>query len=264
MNRRARHAPDLVDLDDIVYGIHAVSEALVAGEVLKKIHVGEERRRDPFVRPLLAKAGELQIPVRFEHHAFFAKFPYKAHQSVIAYAAPFPYVSLEEAIEQRTVGHNALFVVLDHITDPHNAGAIIRTAECAGVNAVVLPERRAAGVNGTVRKASAGATQHVPVARVANVAEALRKFKKAGVWVVGADLGPDAATHTEADLARNLALVIGSEGQGLSQIVRRECDYLVRIPVEGKIASLNASVAAGVLLYEAVRQRAAPPGIRPP
>lgn len=259
MNKRVHHARDLDDLDDIVYGIHAVSEALAAGEVLKKIHVGEERRRDSFVRPLLAKAGELRIPVRFEHHPFFAKFPYKAHQSVVAYAEPFPYVSLEEAIAQRNADHSALFVVLDHITDPHNAGAIIRTAECAGADAVVLPRRRAAGVNGTVRKASAGATQHIQIARVANVADALRKLKKSGAWVVGADLGPGAVLHTQADLARDLALVIGAEGQGLSQIVRRECDYLVRIPVQGKVASLNASVAAGIVLYEAFRQRGALP-----
>jgi len=257
LNKRRKRPYGDVDLDDVVYGIHAVGEALSAGEALKKIHLGEERRSDAVVRPLLERARELQIPVRFEHRGFFANFPYKAHQSVIAYSAPFPYVTLEEAISQRNTEHSALFVVLDHITDPHNAGAIIRTAECAGADAVILPERRAAGVNGTVRKSAAGAAEHLPVVRVASIADTLRKLKKSGAWAVGADLGPGAVLHTEADLARDLAVVIGAEGAGLSEIVRRECDYLVRIPVEGKVASLNASVAAGVLLYEALRQRAA-------
>ncbi|MBC5829451.1 MAG: 23S rRNA (guanosine(2251)-2'-O)-methyltransferase RlmB [Candidatus Eremiobacteraeota bacterium] len=256
MKKRGHRPRDLVDLDDVMYGVRAVNEALLAGEPLKKIHLAEDRRRDPFVRRIVAKAGELQIPVRFERHDFFAKFPYKAHQNVVAYAAPFPYVTLEEAIASRKLEHPALFVVLDHVTDPHNAGAIIRTAECAGADAVVVPERRAAGVNGTVRKAAAGATEHVPVARVANVADALRKLKRAGAWVVGADLGSHAVLHTQADLARDLALVIGAEGTGISQIVRRECDYFVRVPLEGKVESLNASVAAGIVLYEALRQRA--------
>jgi 23S rRNA (guanosine2251-2'-O)-methyltransferase len=146
-------------------------------------------------------------------------------------------------------------VVLDHITDPHNAGAIIRTCECVGADAVIVPERRAAGVNATVRKAAAGAAAHIPIARVSNVADALRKLKKANVWVVGADLGEGSVELTQADLARDLAVVIGAEGTGLSQLVKRECDYLVTIPMFGKIESLNASVAAGVLLYEVVRQR---------
>jgi 23S rRNA (guanosine2251-2'-O)-methyltransferase len=150
-----------------------------------------------------------------------------------------------------------LIVVLDHITDPHNAGAIIRTAECAGADGLVIPERRAAGVNATVRKAAAGAAAHLPIARVANIADAIRKLKKANVWVAGADLGPGSVDFAQADLARDIAVVIGAEGAGLSQLVRRECDYLVRIPLFGEVASLNASVAAGVLLYEAVRQRRA-------
>jgi 23S rRNA (guanosine2251-2'-O)-methyltransferase len=165
-------------------------------------------------------------------------------------------VTLEEAIATREPGRG-LFVVLDHITDPHNAGAIIRSAECAGANAVVLPERRAAGVNATVRKASAGATAHLPIARVANVAGALRMLKKAGVWIAGAAAAPDAVDYTKADLRGDVALVIGAEGDGISPVVRKECDYLVRIPMFGTLESLNASVAAGVLLFEVRRQRGA-------
>jgi len=244
-----------VDLDDVVYGVHAVSEAISAGEKLRRIHIGDDRKRDPALRLLLDRAREAQISVRFESRAFFASFPYKAHQSVVAIGAPFEYVSLDEAIAGRKKTGSALFVVLDHITDPHNLGAIIRTAECAGADAVVIPERRAAGVNATVRKAAAGAAAYVPVARVANVATALRTLKKAGVWVAGAAVESEAMPYTGADLARDVALVIGAEGTGLAPLVRRECDYLVAIPLEGQIASLNASVAAGILLYEALRQR---------
>ncbi|MGZ3574346.1 MAG: 23S rRNA (guanosine(2251)-2'-O)-methyltransferase RlmB [Vulcanimicrobiaceae bacterium] len=246
---------ELPDLDDVMYGVHAVDEALAAGEKLRRIHVGEDRRRDPVVRRLLERARELDVDVRFEEPRFFTQFPYKAHQSVIAFGAPFPYVTLEETIAARKGSGPALYVVLDHITDPHNAGAIIRTAECAGADAVIIPERRAAGVNATVRKAAAGAAAHIPIARVANIADAIRRLKKANVWVAGADLGEGATEFTKADLARELAIVIGAEGTGISHLVKRECDYLVTVPMLGRVGSLNASVAAGVLLYEAVRQR---------
>lgn len=249
-----RRGPEL-DLDDVIYGVHAVGEALAAGEKLRRIHIGDDRKRDPALRLVIERARDAQVPVRFESRAFFASFPYKAHQSVVAIGAPFVYVSLDEAIAARSQTRPALFVVLDHLTDPHNLGAIIRTAECAGVDAVVIPERRAAGVNATVRKAAAGAAAYVPVARVANVANSLRTLKKAGLWIVGSAADGDAVSYTKADLARDLALVIGAEGSGLAPLVARECDYHVSIPLVGRIASLNASVATGILLYEAVRQR---------
>jgi 23S rRNA (guanosine2251-2'-O)-methyltransferase len=247
-----------LDLDDVMYGIHAVEEALAAGEVLRRIHIGDDRKRDPAMRTLIERANESGATVRFEQRGFFAQFPYKAHQNVVAFGAPFAYVGLDEAIAAGKPGSPRLIVVLDHLTDPHNVGAIIRTAECAGAGAVVMPERRAAGVNATVRKAAAGAAAHIPVARVANVAGALRAMKKAGIWIAGAALDPSSAEHTKADFNRDLALVIGAEGGGISPVVRKECDYLVRIPLFGEIASLNASVAAGVLLYEARRQRTQP------
>jgi 23S rRNA (guanosine2251-2'-O)-methyltransferase len=250
LNRR--NAPQL---DDIVYGIHAVEEALAGGEPLRRIHVADQRRRDPALRELLAAADRAGVAVRFEGRGFFAQFPYKAHQSVIAYATPFDYVSLEEALEGRRATEPALFVVLDHITDPHNLGAIIRTAEAAGADAVVLPERRSAGVNATVRKAAAGATAYLPIARVANVAQSLRRLKEAGLWVAGADLGDEAQRYDRADLRADLAVVLGAEGGGISPVVRKECDLLLRIPMAGKVASLNASVAAAILLYEVRRQR---------
>jgi 23S rRNA (guanosine2251-2'-O)-methyltransferase len=260
VDRRRRIAPQRgeraprTDLDDVVYGIHAVNEALVAGEPLRRIHVGDERKNDPALRNLLELARTAEVAIRFESRGFFANFPYKAHQSVVAYGAPFDYVSLDEAIHTPRVGPG-LFVVLDHVTDPHNVGAIIRTTEAAGGTALILPERRSAGVNATVRKSAAGAAAHLPIARVANIAQSIRSLKKAGIWVAGAALGEGAVPYATADFARDIALVIGAEGEGISPLVRRECDYLVSIPMPGKTQSLNASVAAGILLYEAVRQR---------
>ena len=244
-----------LDLDGIIYGVHAVEEALQGGEHLLRIHVADQRRRDPALRELLAAAEKSGIHIRFESRGFFAQFPYKAHQSVVAFAAPFDYASLGEALERRPRTTPALFVVLDHITDPHNLGAIIRTAEAVGANAVVVPERRSAGVNATVRKAAAGATAYIPIVRVANVAQSLRSLKDAGLWVAGADVSPGATPYTQADLKIDLALVLGAEGGGISPVVRKECDLLLGIPMAGRVASLNASVAAAVLLYEVRRQR---------
>jgi len=245
---------DNLDLDDVVYGVHAVEEALAATEPLRRIYIGDERKRDPALRKLIDAAKVAGLPIRYESRTFFSQFPYRAHQSVVAFGTPFEYATIEETIASREAG-SRLFVVLGHITDPHNAGAIIRSAECAGATAVVIPERRAAGVNATVRKSAAGATAHVPIARVANVAGALRTMKKAGIWAAGAAAGEGALEYTRADLRGDLALVIGSEGDGISQVVRKECDFLVRIPMFGNLESLNASVAAGILLFEARRQR---------
>lgn len=245
------------DFDDVIYGIHSIEEALVAGERLRGVHVADDRKKDGALRVVLARAKELAVPVRFEDRQFFAKLPFKTHQGVVAIAPPFEYATLHDIIGGRRLGKHRLFVILDHLTDPHNVGAIVRTAECAGADGLVLPDRRSAGINATVRKSAAGAAAHLPIARVGNVTDSIRALKKAGVWVAGADAGPDAVAMTKADFDRDLALVIGAEGDGLSQLVKRECDYLVKIPMLGEIASLNASVAAAVLIYEALRQRGA-------
>jgi 23S rRNA (guanosine2251-2'-O)-methyltransferase len=245
-----------LDFDNLVYGIHAVGEALAAGEPLRVIHVAVDRSKDGALRALLARAKERNVPVRFERRAFFERVPLRAHQGVVAIAPPFEYASLHDILaRKRGDGTLRLIVVLDHLTDPHNVGAIIRTAEAAGADGVVLPVRRSAGVNATVRKSAAGAAAHLPIARVANIADAIRALKKAGVWVVGADVSLQAAEPARTDLNRDLALVIGAEGSGLSPLVKRECDYLVTLPMRGRVASLNASVAAAILIYEALRQR---------
>ncbi|MBV8066867.1 MAG: 23S rRNA (guanosine(2251)-2'-O)-methyltransferase RlmB [Candidatus Eremiobacteraeota bacterium] len=245
-----------IDLDDLVYGIHSVGEALAAGEKLRVIHVAVDRSKDVRLGKLLAKAKERNVPVRFEQRGFFARIPFKAHQGVVAVTSPFPYASLNEILTRKGAdGRKRLIVALDHLTDPHNVGAIVRTAEAAGADGLVLPERRSAGVNPTVRKAAAGAAAYLPIARVSNLAGALRTMKKADIWAVGADPSADAIDLGRADLDRDLVVVVGSEGSGLSQLVKRECDYLVRLPMRGRVASLNASVAAAILIYEALRQQ---------
>jgi 23S rRNA (guanosine2251-2'-O)-methyltransferase len=251
-----RRAKAPLDFDDVIYGIHAVDEALDSGERLRAIHISDDRKRDPMLRRILENAKAANIPVRFEERNWFAQLPYKAHQGCVALAPPYSYASLHDVLGKSHEGRR-LFVILDHITDPHTLGAIIRTAESAGADAVVIPERRAAGVNATVRKAAAGAADHLPVVRVSNIADTIRTLKKANIWAAGADAGQGAQTMTEADLDRDLALVMGAE-DGLSQLVKRECDFLVRIPMHGKTESLNASVATAILLYEALRQRRDP------
>ncbi|MBV9233371.1 MAG: 23S rRNA (guanosine(2251)-2'-O)-methyltransferase RlmB [Candidatus Eremiobacteraeota bacterium] len=242
------------DFDDCVYGIHAVEEALRANEPLRAIHVNAARGGDPLLRRILTTATERKIAVRMEPRAFFERLPFKAHQGVVAVTPPFPYVALPELLRRAPPGQR-MFVLLDHLTDPHNVGAIARTAEATGASGMVLPERRSAGINATVRKAAAGATAYLPVARVGSLAGAIRMLKEAGVWAVGADASEGAVDLAKADLNRDLALVIGAEGEGLGTLIKRECDYLVRIPMRGHVASLNASVAAAVLLYETLRQR---------
>lgn len=260
MDRRRRVTAPAArfDFDDVVYGIHAIVEALTAGEPLRAIYVAADRKRDAPLRDLLARAEELRVPVRFERRTFFAALPMRAHQGAVAMAPPFSYASLHDVLGAAPRAAKRLYVLLDHLTDPHNIGAIVRTADAAGVDAVILPERRSGGINATVRKAAAGATAHVPIVRVTNLAEAVRTLKKSAVWVAGADADAGATPMSDADFDRDLALTIGAEGSGLSPLVKRECDYLVRIPMRGALASLNASVAAGVLLYEALRQRSAP------
>jgi 23S rRNA (guanosine2251-2'-O)-methyltransferase len=250
---RRRFTP--LDGDDLIYGIHAVGEALAAGEPLRAIHVATDRSKDRALTELLARAKERGVPVRSERRAFFERLPFKAHQGVVGIAPPFAYASLHDILARRRDGQARLILVLDHLTDPHNVGAIIRTAEAAGADGVILPARRSAGVNATVRKAAAGATAYLPIARVSNIADAIRVMKKAGIWIAGAEASAEGVDAWQADLNRDLALVIGGEGSGLAQLVRRECDYLVKLPMRGQVASLNASVAAAILVYESLRQR---------
>ncbi|MBX6396122.1 MAG: 23S rRNA (guanosine(2251)-2'-O)-methyltransferase RlmB, partial [Alicyclobacillaceae bacterium] len=182
------------------------------------------------------------------------------HQGVIADVAPFAYADVDDLLAAvAESGRPGLFVLLDGIEDPHNLGSILRTAEACGVDGVVIPKRRAAAVTETVSKASAGAVEYVPVARVANLPQTVVRFKEAGYWVIGAD-GNGRRSYLDPDYSVPTALVIGGEGTGLSRLVRQRCDEVVHIPMFGRVNSLNAGVAAAVLLYEVVRQRTGPQG----
>ena len=178
-----------------------------------------------------------------------------AHQGVIALTSVREYVSVEDILNiAREKGENPLIVVCDEISDPHNLGAIIRTAECAGAHGVIIPKRRSVGLTAVVGKASAGALEYLPVARVSNITAAIDTLKKAGVWVYGTAAEGDTTLY-RADLKSAAAIVIGNEGEGMSRLVSEACDFKVSIPMHGRISSLNASNAAAILLYEAVRQR---------
>ena len=243
------------DREDIVEGRNAVIEALRAGRGIDKIYLAKGET-DKTLGHIEAKARDAGIPVvRADRRRLDAMSVTRAHQGVIAVAAVREYRSVADILAVAEAKGEAPFVVLcDEISDPRNFGAIVRSAECAGVHGVVIPKRRSAGLTSIVGKTSAGAVSYLPVARVANLSAALRELQKEGVWVFGADAGGTTPLY-EADLRGPAAIVIGSEGDGLGRLVRESCDFLVSIPLKGRIQSLNASNAAAVLLYEAVRQR---------
>ena len=178
-----------------------------------------------------------------------------AHQGVIAFAQSLDYLSLDDLIAQATENSAApFFILLDEIQDPHNFGSILRTAEAAGVDGIIIPKRRAVGYTPIVVKTSAGAVEYLPVAQVTNLARTIDRLKEEGFWIAGADLEAEQSCY-EADLTGSLGLVIGSEGSGMRRLVKEKCDFLIKMPMEGQIESLNASVAAGILTYESLRQR---------
>ncbi len=241
--------------DGIIEGRNAVTEALRAGTAIDKIYLlkGEG---DSALGHIASAARERGIVVSHaDRRKLDAMSRTHAHQGVIAVAAVREYASVEDILAAaKAKGEPPLVVICDELTDPHNLGAVIRTAECAGAHGVVIPKRRSAGLTAVVAKTSAGAVSHLPVARVANLASLLERLKKEGLWIFGA--AAEAATPLyDADLKGPAAIVIGSEGSGMSRLVAERCDVLVSIPLRGKLNSLNASAAAAVLLYEAVRQR---------
>ena len=233
-------------------GFHAVEEALTAGRPLDRIVVARGRhgeRVEAVVR--LAKANN--VPLRFEDRQQIDRLVgTREHQGVAALGAAKPAVELEDLLRLKT--GNGLLVLLDGIEDPHNLGAIVRTSLAAGASGVIIPERRAAGLTDTVERASAGALAHLPVARVKNLVRAMEEMKEAGYWLVGLDERAE-KSYTVVDLKGSVGIVLGREGEGLHELTRKRCDFLVSIPTTGPVRSLNVSVAAGVMLFEAVRQR---------
>jgi len=245
------------EADGLIEGRNAVIEALRAGTSIDKIYLqkGETDKTLGHIASTARAAGIVVVDADKRKLDFMSRT--HAHQGVIALASVREYVSVEDILNiAREKGENPLIVVCDEISDPHNLGAIIRTAECAGAHGVIIPKRRSAGLTSIVGKTSAGAVSYVPVARVPNIAALLKDLQKAGVWVFGT-AAEGTTTLYSADLKGPAAIVIGSEGDGMTRLVREGCDFLVSIPMKGRISSLNASAAAAILLYEAVRQRLA-------
>jgi len=234
-------------------GFHAVEEPLTAGRPLDRVVIARGRKGER-VEAVVRRAKANGVPVRFEDRQQIDRLVgSREHQGVAALGAAKPAVALEDLLHLKT-GHG-LIVLLDGIEDPHNLGAIVRTALVAGASGVVIPERRAAGLTDTVERASAGALAHLPVARVKNLVRAMEEMKEAGYWLVGLDERAEKG-YTGVDLKASVGIVLGREGEGLHELTRKRCDFLVSIPTIGPVRSLNVSVAAGVMLYEAVRQRA--------
>ena len=233
-------------------GFHAVEEALEAGRALDRIVIARGRHGER-LETIVRLAKSRGVPVRFEDRQQIDRLAgTREHQGIAALAAAKPTVELEDLL--RAKAGNGLVVLLDGVEDPHNLGAIIRTSLAAGATGLVIPERRAAGLSDTVERASAGALAHLPVARVKNLVRAMEEMKQAGYWLVGLDERAEKA-YTEADFKLPVGIVLGGEGEGLHELTRKRCDFLVSIPTSGPVKSLNVSVAAGVVLFEAVRQR---------
>lgn len=233
-----------------------MAEALKAGRPVQRLLIAEQRKSDREVREIIRLARDRGIEVRItSRDALNREAPNALHQGLIAIAAAREYASLDDILRlPAQKGQTPLFLVLDGVEDPRNLGAILRTAEAAGVHGVIVPERRSAGLTETVAKTSAGALEYVPVVRVVNVVNTIEDLKKAGVWVVGAEADSD-TIYWDADVAGPTAIVLGGEEKGIRRLVRERCDYVVSLPLMGRINSLNVSVAAGVLLYEVLRQR---------
>ena len=243
------------EADGIIEGRNAVLEALRAGPSIDKLYLARGET-DAALGHIASTARDKGIVVvEADRRKLDGMSRTHAHQGVIALAAVREYASVDDILNAaRAKGEPPLIVVCDELSDPHNLGAVIRTAECAGAHGVIIPKRRSAGLTAVVAKTSAGAVSHVPVARVSNLPALLRQLKDEGVWVFGTDAAGDRLLY-EADLKGPAAIVIGSEGSGMGRLVGENCDFLVRIPMRGKLNSLNASAAAAILLYEAVRQR---------
>src|SRR5271163_2051850 len=233
-------------------GFHAVEEALAAGRALDRIVIARGRHGER-VEAVVQLAKAKGVPVRFEDRMQIDRLVgTREHQGVAALGAAKPEMGLEDLLAAKTP--QGMLVLLDGIEDPHNLGAIVRTALAAGANGVVIPERRAAGLTDTVERASAGALAHLPIARVKNLVRAMEEMKEAGYWLVGLDERAE-KSYTDVDLQDSVGIVLGSEGEGLHELTRKRCDFLVSLPTSGPVRSLNVSVAAGVMLFEVVRQR---------
>ncbi|HEY6307147.1 MAG TPA: 23S rRNA (guanosine(2251)-2'-O)-methyltransferase RlmB [Candidatus Angelobacter sp.] len=238
----------------IIFGIHAVEEALTArGRAFEYVALAPGRG-DARIQSLIQLCRASGVPVRSMPRDQLTRLAKTAHhQGVVAVTAEKRYGDLEDLLAHKRAAYSFL-LVLDGIEDPHNLGALIRTAEGAGVDGIVIPERRAVGVTATVVKASAGASEHLPIAKVTNIGRAIEEMKSRNIWTVGLDERGQ-KTYDELDYKMDCALVLGAEGHGLHEQIRKKCDFLVSIPMLGKVPSLNVSVAGAIVMYEVARQR---------
>ena len=257
-DRRRRPAPVAAPVEEIegqLEGRNALTEALRSGRTVDKVFIatGEIDRGLQRLAAEAKDAGAVIVPV--DRRKLDAMSTTHSHQGVIALVAAHEYASIDDILEEAASrGETALSVICDELSDPHNLGAIMRSAECAGAHGVIIPKRRSVGLTATVAKASAGAVEYMKVARVTNINQAIAELKEKGVWIFGTAAEGSIPMY-KADLTGPTAIVIGNEGQGMSPLVRKNCDVTVHIPMKGRISSLNASAAASILLYEAVRQR---------
>ncbi len=247
--------PQEAEADGLIEGRNAVIEALRAGTAIDKIYIARGETDAALGHIASTARGKGIVVTECDRRKLDGMSRTHSHQGVIAVAAVREYVPVEDILAAaKAKGEPPLVVVCDELSDPHNLGAVIRTAECAGAHGVIIPRRRSAGLTAIVAKTSAGAVSHLPVARVANLTACLKELKERGLWVFGTAADGNVSLYG-ADLKGPAAIVIGSEGDGMGRLVREQCDFLVSIPMKGKINSLNASAAAAIVLYEAVRQR---------
>lgn len=241
--------------EDVVVGRNAVTEALKSGRAVNRLLVADQDGQGS-IREIIRIAREngaiVEMGARSQIEAIARGF---RHQGVLAYTSPVDYTSLDELLESAGKKSDSPFLLLlDELEDPHNLGAILRTADAVGVDGVLIPRRRSCPLSATVAKTSAGAVEYVPVARIGNIAQTIKDLKQEGFWIIGADMN-GTVDYFDADLTGAAVLVVGNEGRGISRLVRESCDILVRIPMLGRINSLNVSVAGAVLMYESLRQR---------
>lgn len=241
--------------DDQVEGRNSVLELLESEKDINKIFVTRGEKHGS-INKIIAKAREKKvIIVEKDKRQMDEMAQTQNYQGVIAIVPPFEYCELEDILEEAKKKCEEPFIlILDGIEDPHNLGSIIRTAETAGVHGIIIPKRRAVGVNSTVNKVSAGAVEHMKISRVTNISETIQKLKDVGLWICGTDINTD-KFYYDQDLKGPLGIVIGNEGNGISDKTKKNCDFLVKIPMKGKITSLNASVSTGIIIYEALKQR---------
>jgi len=241
---------------EVIAGIHAVEEALRARGRAFEYVAFDRGRKDAKLQNIISMCRENNVPVRMEPRPQLDRLAQAMnHQGVVAVVSEKKYQDLEELLAKKR-GKYIFLLALDGIEDPHNLGAILRTADAAGADGVVLPERRAVGVNATVVKVSSGASEHLPITKVTNLSRTVEELKSRNVWTVGLD-ERGSESYDQIDYNMDCALILGAEGHGLHEQIRKKCDFLVSIPMLGKVSSLNVSVAAGVVMYEIVRQRKA-------